>query len=475
MRIVKPFFLLFSFAIFSNCISAQPKPSAAQLAWHDMEYYFFFHFGPNTFTDLEWGHGTESEDMFNPTELDCRQWVRTAKAAGAKGVIITAKHHDGFCLWPSKYSKHTVRESKWKNGKGDVLKELSAACKEYGLKFGVYISPWDRNHPDYGTEKYNDVFVNMMKELFTNYGPIWELWWDGANGEGPNGKLQVYDWKRFRETVKKLSPNTVIFSDVGPHVRWVGNESGIAGKTNWNTLDTAGFTPGKGGPNQDTLSSGNKYGKAWIPAECDVSIRPGWFYHEAEDSKVRTPENLFDLWLKSVGRGANLLLNIPPDRRGKIYKNDSLALMGFRNLRDQAFKSDLLKGRKLNYLIENWGNGGVDGSKLYMPKDRISDIDKGLVHKNEQMISFSKPEKINCIVLRENIANGQMITGYKIIIFNGKEKSEIVGTTIGHKRILSFPPTTAESIEVYLTDMQNKDNLKSVSAYLINETLIEKQ
>jgi alpha-L-fucosidase len=262
---------------------------------------------------------------------------------------------------------------------------------------------------------------------------------------------------------------------VGPHVRWVGNESGIAGKTNWNTLDTAGFTPGKGGPNQDTLSSGNKYGKAWIPAECDVSIRPGWFYHEAEDSKVRTPENLFDLWLKSVGRGANLLLNIPPDRRGKIYKNDSLALMGFRNLRDQAFKSDLLKGRKLNYLIENWGNGGVDGSKLYMPKDRISDIDKGLVHKNEQMISFSKPEKINCIVLRENIANGQMITGYKIIIFNGKEKSEIVGTTIGHKRILSFPPTTAESIEVYLTDMQNKDNLKSVSAYLINETLIEKQ
>lgn len=162
--------------------------------------------------------------MFNPTELDCRQWVRTAKAAGAKGVIITAKHHDGFCLWPSKYSKHTVRESKWNNGKGDVLKELSAACKEYGLKFGVYISPWDRNHPDYGTEKYNDVFVNMMKELFTNYGPIWELWWDGANGEGPNGKMQVYDWTRFKKTVKDLSPNTVVFSDIGPHIRWVGNE-----------------------------------------------------------------------------------------------------------------------------------------------------------------------------------------------------------------------------------------------------------
>ncbi len=189
-----------------------PRPSAAQLAWHNMEFYLFMHFGPNTFTDLEWGHGNEKEEVFNPTQLDCRQWCRVAKAAGAKGIIITAKHHDGFCLWPSKFSKHTVRESRWKDGKGDVLKELSAACKEYGLKFGVYISPWDRNHPDYGTEKYNDVFVNMMTELFTNYGPIWELWWDGANGEGPNGKKQVYDWKRFKATVRRLSPNTVIFS-----------------------------------------------------------------------------------------------------------------------------------------------------------------------------------------------------------------------------------------------------------------------
>ena len=467
-------FILMCLTLSGILSSAQPKPSPSQLAWHDMEYYFFFHFGPNTFTDLEWGHGTEPADMFNPTELDCRQWVRTAKAAGAKGVIITAKHHDGFCLWPSKYSTHTVRESKWKNGKGDVLKELSAACKEYGMKFGVYLSPWDRNHPDYGTDKYNDVYVNMMKELFTNYGPIWELWWDGANGEGPNGKMQVYDWDRFRKTVKELSPNTVVFSDIGPHIRWVGNESGIAGKTNWNTLDTAGFTPGKGGPSQDTLNAGNKYGKAWIPAECDVSIRPGWFYHEAEDNKVRTPENLFDLWLKSVGRGANLLLNIPPDRRGKIHKNDSLALIGFRKLRDRAFKSDLLKGRKLHYVIDNWGNGGADGRKFYIPKDIKSGFDKGLVHANDQMISFSKPTKINCIVLSERIINGQTITGFRIMILNGGEKSEITGTTIGHKRILSFPAITAESIELYLTDMQNRDNLASVSAYLIDESLIEK-
>jgi alpha-L-fucosidase len=475
MKYVSRHFFMLIFLTLSGFNSfAQPKPSPSQLAWHDMEYYFFFHFGPNTFTDLEWGHGTEPADMFNPSELDCRQWVRTAKAAGAKGVIITAKHHDGFCLWPSKYSKHTVRESKWKNGKGDVLKELSAACKEYGLKFGVYISPWDRNHPDYGTEKYNDVFVNMMIELFTNYGPIWELWWDGANGEGPNGKMQVYDWKRFRETVKKLSPNTVIFSDVGPHVRWVGNESGIAGKTNWNTLDTVGFTPGKGGPPQDTLNTGNKYGKAWIPAECDVSIRPGWFYHEAEDSKVRTQENLFDLWLKSVGRGANLLLNIPPDRRGKIHKNDSLALIGFKKLRDVAFKQDLLKGQECfyGYLPEY---AEVIDRKFYYKKEQFPDTSMKGLRLTEQMVQFSSSQKINCIVLREKIENGQSIFGFRVIVNHGDQKSEITGTTIGNKRILTFPALQAGSIEIYLKDLQNGDNLKSISAYLIDESLIEKQ
>jgi hypothetical protein len=199
-------FLLIAFLpVLSKAQEETAKPTKAQLSWHDMEFYLFMHFGPNTFTDLEWGHGNEKEEIFNPTNLDCEQWCRIAKAAGAKGIIITAKHHDGFCLWPSKYSTHTVRESKWKDGRGDVLKDLSVACKKYNLKFGVYISPWDRNHPDYGTEKYNDVFVNMMKELFANYGPIWELWWDGANGEGPNGKKQVYDWHRFEKTVRVLS------------------------------------------------------------------------------------------------------------------------------------------------------------------------------------------------------------------------------------------------------------------------------
>ena len=471
MRILKPLSLFLSFVLLANCILAQPKPSASQLAWHKMEYYFFFHFGPNTFTDLEWGHGTEPADMFNPTELDCRQWVRTAKAAGAKGVIITAKHHDGFCLWPSKYSTHTVRESKWKNGKGDVLKELSAACKEYGLKFGVYISPWDRNHPDYGTEKYNDVFVNMMKELFTNYGPIWELWWDGANGEGPNGKMQVYDWKRFRETVKKLSPNTVVFSDVGPHVRWVGNESGIAGKTNWNTLDTVGFTPGKGGPPQDTLNTGNKYGKAWIPAECDVSIRPGWFYHEAEDSKVRTPENLFDLWLKSVGRGANLLLNIPPDRRGKIHNNDSLALVAFKKLREKNFTNNLAR-LSVPYLVSD--NHNIKSPSLTDGKlsTFVTINDKQL---QQPGLEFAKTTKLNCIVLSENLTAGQQCAKYKVVLMKDwKVVKEIRGTTIGRKRVLTFSATETDAIALFIEEDNGPVRVAGIEAYLIQDSLIEK-
>jgi alpha-L-fucosidase len=307
-----------------------PMPSAAQKQWHGMEFYLFVHFGPNTFTNEEWGNGKEKEEVFNPTQLNCKQWCQIAKAAGAKGIIITAKHHDGFCLWPSAFSNHTVKQSSWRNGSGDVLKELSAACREYGLKMGVYLSPWDRNHPDYGTAKYNDVFINMMKEVVITYGPFFEFWWDGANGEGPDGKKQVYDWKRFEQTIKTIAPNTVMFSDIGPDVRWVGNEKGIAGKTNWNYLDTAGFTRGLGAPSDKSLNEGNENGKAWIPAECDVSIRPGWFYHSNENDKVKTPQQLFTLYLKSVGRGANFLLNVPPDTKGLFSANDSASLVGFK-------------------------------------------------------------------------------------------------------------------------------------------------
>lgn len=449
-----------------------PKPTKAQLAWHDMEFYLFMHFGPNTFTDLEWGHGTEKEEVFNPTNLDCEQWCRIAKASGAKGIIITAKHHDGFCLWPSKFSKHTVRESKWKDGRGDVLKELSAACKKYGLKFGVYISPWDRNHPDYGTGKYNDVFVNMMKELLTGYGPIWELWWDGANGEGPNGKKQVYDWKRFERTVRELSPHTVVFSDIGPDIRWVGNESGIAGVTNWNTLDTAGFTRGAGGPPQDTLNAGNIHGKNWIPAECDVSIRPGWFYHKAEDSKVKTPEQLFDLYLKSVGRGANLLLNVPPDGRGLINENDSAALVGFKRLKEASFKNN----------ISREGNGFAFVDLAFKSAPKLNDSRANTVETCRPKLAelleirFIKPTSINCVVLKENITSGQHAKNFQVALMDkrGGVIKEIEGTTIGRKRIITFPLVTVDRISLVFGIDSRPVEIREIEAYLIDEKLIGK-
>ena len=443
------YFLVFFFSVTLRAqVNKTPLPTKQQLAWHEMEYYFFFHFGPNTFTDKEWGHGDELEDIFNPTGLDCRQWVRIAKQAGAKGVIITAKHHDGFCLWPSRYSTHTVRESKWKNGKGDVLKELSQACKEYGLKFGVYISPWDRNHPKYGTPQYNDVFVNMMKEIFTNYGPICELWWDGANGEGPNGKKQIYDWDRFKKTVKTLSPNTVVFSDIGPDIRWVGNENGFAGKTNWNYLDTAGFKRGAGAPPTDTLNQGNENGAYWIPAECDVSIRPGWFYHKEEDEKVKTPDQLFDLYLKSVGRGSTLLLNVPPDRRGLINENDSIALIGFKKLRDQNFSKPL-------------------ASKTFTTSSHVDN--------SMYQLKLGKVASVNCIVLKEPIKSGQKIKSFTVLFKKGNEMvKEISGTTIGRKRILSFSSVEADAIVITIIESKPKPAISDIKAYFIDESLTEK-
>jgi alpha-L-fucosidase len=470
---IKKIFTAACFAIF--CLqptAAQvPIPTPQQLQWHDMEFYLFTHFGPNTFTDLEWGKGTEKEEVFNPANLDCRQWCRVAKAAGAKGIIITAKHHDGFCLWPSKYSSHTVRESKWKNGKGDVLKELSAACKEYGLKFGVYISPWDRNHPDYGTAKYNDVFVNMMTELFTSYGHIWELWWDGANGEGPNGKKQVYDWDRFKKTVKKLSPSTVIFSDIGPHIRWVGNERGIAGETNWNTLDTVGFSAGEGAPKTDTLNKGNFNGKSWIPAECDVSIRPGWFYHKEEDTKVKTPEQLFDLYLKSVGRGATLLLNVPPDRMGLIHENDSAAMVDFKKLLNKNFKQNL----SLNAAATIIAGSAIKGRSLVNDNnpntfDEIKKIDKEIIQ-----IHFKKPTRVNCVVLKEFIKDGQSVQKFYVQVRSKDKLESFMQSTIGHKRIISFTAREADDIFINFAEAKRNIKIAEVAVYLIDEQLAEQQ
>jgi alpha-L-fucosidase len=440
------------------------KPSARQLQWQQMEFYLFLHFGPNTFTDLEWGKGTEQEEIFNPTALDCRQWCRIAKAAGAKGLIITAKHHDGFCLWPTRYSTHTVAQSKWRNGKGDVVKELAAACREYGLKLGIYLSPWDRNHPKYGTPAYNDVFVNMMKEVVSRYGPLFEFWWDGANGEGPNGKKQVYDWHRFEQTLRSIAPNTPVFSDIGPDIRWVGNESGFAGKTNWNLLDTAGFTRGSGAPSTDTLNSGNENGKNWIPAECDVSIRPGWFYHKQEDSAVKKPAELFQLYLKSVGRGSSLLLNVPPDRRGLINEHDSAALMGFKKLRNESFGNDLVK---LATIFVSSGNDKP--AKTERPATLvIADYQKQFIE-----VHFKKQTKINCVVLKEAIKDGQSVQQFYIQVRNSKQLESYMCTTVGRKRIITFPAMDADDLSIHFNQAQGKFTIASVEAYFISPELGE--
>ena len=430
------------FILNSSTLIAQntygPVPTKTQLAWHDKEFYLFIHFGPNTFTDLEWGHGSEDPNVFNPTALDCNQWARIAKAAGAKGIILTAKHHDGFSLWPSKYSTHTVRESKWLNGKGDVVKMLSEACKKAGIEMGVYISPWDRNHPDYGTPKYNEVYIQTMKELLTGYGKFFELWWDGANGEGPNGKRQVYDFKRFQDSALAYQPHLMIFSDIGPHIRWIGNERGIINETNWNLLDTAGFKRGAGGPPTDSLNRGNYNGKAWIPGEADVSIRKGWFYHEEEDKTVKSGKQLFDLYLKNVGRGGNFLLNVPPNRQGLFSAADSTALMDFKKIKDAAFKNNVFKNAKI------------------------------IRTNNSIEIQLKEAVEINAIQLMEAISQGQRIVKFEIAGGNDVTNFETIakGTTIGHKRIITFPTQKLKYFRINITESKSTPIVSEVSGYL---------
>jgi len=436
-KIIIALFILNSTTLFAQKTFG-PLPTKMQLEWHDKEFYLFIHFGPNTFTDLEWGHGSEDPNIFNPTALDCNQWARIAKASGAKGIILTAKHHDGFSLWPSKYSKHTVRESKWLNGKGDVVKMLSDACKKAGIEMGVYISPWDRNHPDYGTPKYNEVYIQTMKELLTGYGKFFELWWDGANGEGPNGKTQVYDFKRFQDSALAYQPHLMIFSDIGPHIRWIGNEQGIINETNWNLLDTAGFKRGAGGPPTDSLNRGNYNGKAWIPGEADVSIRKGWFYHEEEDRTVKSGKQLFDLYLKNVGRGGNFLLNVPPNRQGLFAPADSTALMDFKKIRDAAFKTNLFKNARI------------------------------LRTNNSIEIHLKEAVEINAIQLMEAISMGQRIVKFEISGGNDVKKFETFanGTTIGHKRIITFPTQKLKYFRIKITESKATPMISEVSGYL---------
>ncbi len=448
-------------------------PSDHQMEWQKMEYYMFIHFGPNTFTNVEWGDGKENPKVFNPTNLDCRQWAATAKAAGMKGIIITAKHHDGFCLWPSQYSTHTVRESPWKDGKGDILKELSAACKEYGLKFGVYLSPWDQNHPSYGTPEYNQIFANTLNEVLGNYGEIFEQWFDGANGgEGHPGKKQVYDWDLFHKTVYDKQPQAIIFSDVGPGCRWMGNERGVAGETNWSRLNIEGFGPGHDAPPTDTLNIGNIHGEAWVPAETDVSIRPGWFYSPSTDDKVKTLEHLLDIYYTSVGRNSNLLLNVPPDRTGRIHKNDSIRLMEFRKALDEIFSKDLAQGAKISASsIRGKSDTYSTGNLLDNNYDSYwTTYDNILTASIE--VELSKESTFNRVLLQEYIPLGQRIAKFNIEIWENNVWKEIVsGTTIGYKRILRFPAVTAEKVRINIQNSLACPIINKVGLYMAPEKL----
>jgi alpha-L-fucosidase len=448
MKKITLFFALLSFSLSAQKVSpVYPIPSAKQLAWSELEYYGFIHFNMNTFTNVEWGEGKESPTSFNPSALDCNQWARIAKKAGMKGLILTAKHHDGFALYPSKYTTHSVAKSPWKNGKGDVVKDLSEACKKYGLKLGIYLSPWDRFHPAYGTDDYNQVYAKMQEELLTNYGPIFEFWYDGANGEGPNGKKQVYDWNLFHSMVNKYQPSAVQFSDAGPDIRWVGNERGYAYDTMWSPILRDKIYPGT--PEFDNYRNGQENGTHWVSPEVDVSIRPGWYYHPDQDDKVKTPDSLLKIYAASVGRNSNLLLNIPVDTRGLIHENDSASLLGFAAIRSKSLVN-LLKRDAKDPLFD--GNN----TTFWMASEK----------QNGFTIEIKVPQKVNTIMLQEPIALGQRVASFEVELVDVDGTKEVIKAgTIGHKRMVTFKERKLKSFQIRFTGSRGPVLISNLEAY----------
>ena len=433
-------------------MAARLVPSPQQLEWQQMELTAFLHFGINTFTDREWGDGTEDPALFNPTELDAEQWVRTLKDAGFKMVLLTAKHHDGFCLWPTKTTRHSVASSPWKGGKGDVVKELRDACTKYGMKFGVYLSPWDRNAECYGdSPRYNQFFIEQLTELLTNYGEVHEVWFDGANGEGPNGKKQEYDWDAFYKTIQRLQPKAVM-AIMGDDVRWVGNEKGIGRETEWSATV---LTPGIYARSAENNKRLGVFGKAkdlgsrqmltnatelfWYPSEVDVSIRPGWFWHEKENDKVKSLKHLTDIYFQSVGYNSVLLLNIPPDRRGLIHEADVARLREFAAYRRQAFANNAVQNGQTQWTA----------------------------HAGEQCEYALKPgSTINVVLLQEDIAHGQRVEDFTVEARVGGTWQQLgKGTTVGYKRMLRFPAVEADAIRLTIGQTRLEANIANVAAY----------
>jgi alpha-L-fucosidase len=405
--------------------AARPRPSPSQLSWQRDELALFLHFGVNTFTDREWGDGREDPAIFAPSALDARQWARAARSAGARAMILTAKHHDGFCLWPTRTTQHSVAASPFRGGKGDVVREFVDACRAEGLKAGLYLSPWDRNSPAYGdSPRYNDLYADQLTELLTRYGPIAEVWFDGANGEGPNGKRQEYDWPRVFGLVRRLQPGAVMFSDAGPDVRWCGNESGTAGDPNWSTVnpDVVPY-PGADSPAiKDELQHGDPNGSVWRPAEVDVSIRPGWFHHPVEDARVRTVDNLVGLYFSSVGRNGKLLLNVPPTREGVLHPTDVARLAGFRAALGSTF-------------------GFPRGSFVSRAGSATMELDLG------------KPTAIRLARFEERIAGGQNVARYTLSgAADGRWQELSRGTTIGYTKLDRFAPVTVQRVRLTIEE-----------------------
>jgi alpha-L-fucosidase len=473
-----PFEVLFFLLFIISCSTSKPPepvgplPSERQLAWHEMEYYMFVHFTVNTFTDREWGLGDEPETVFNPTELDCRQWARVAKEAGMKGIIITAKHHDGFCLWPSQYTDHSVKRSKWKNGEGDVVGELSKACSEFGLKLGIYLSPWDRNSAVYATPEYLTYYRNQLRELLTKYGNIFEVWFDGANGgDGYYGGARetrkidnrtYYDWTNTQNIVRELQPGAVMFSDAGPDVRWVGNESGLGSPTNWSLLRRDEMYPG--GDFAAILGEGHSDGKYWVPAEVDVSIRPGWFYHAKQDSQVKSPEKLLELYYASVGRNCNLLLNVPPDRRGLLNENDVRSLIGFKELRDKEFAVELTKGKKAEATSTRGRNFLPSFTIDDDPATYWSTPDK--VRSASVTIDLDEETEVNRVLIQEYIKLGQRVKKYSVqALAAGEWKNVVAGTTIGNKIIRKFQVIKTSRIRINIEDSKACPAISNIKLY----------
>ena len=446
-------------------------PSPQQVQYQKKQMVAFAHFGVNTYTDREWGTGQEEPQMFNPKQFDAEQWAKVLSETGFKTLILTAKHHDGFCLWPSKFTEHDVANSPYKNGEGDIVKEVAEACRKYGIDFGIYLSPWDMHEPSYGTPAYNRFYENQLEELLTNYGPIAEVWLDGAKGE--DAKDMSYDFEGWRAKVRELQPNALMFSDAGPDIRWIGNEHGFAGTTNWSTIDRDSVTIGK--PGQGAyLNSGQEGAPDWVTGECDVSIRPGWFYHPEENDEVKTVNELMEIYFKSVGRNCTLLLNIPPDKTGRFHEVDVERLHSFSARLDSIFDDDLalyatamsseaLDGHSASNVIDdNWNT-------YWQAKNS-----KGPSTLN---IKLPQPQQINVISLQEYISLGQRVSSFRVEIKTAGSdtwKLAAKGTTVGHKRIVKLEQTEPgiSELRVIFEDALAAPALSNLSLYHTDEDLL---